>query len=125
MALTHITSLRNQMADLVVDALDAGAGAGVMLFRTSGNSEVATVTFSDPAFGAAASGIATANAITSDTNATGGIIANFQWRDSDANAVLDGTVTVSGGGGDITMSSTTIGAGDTVEVTSLTYTAAA
>lgn len=125
MSLSHIESLRNAMADLVVDAIDAGAGAGNLVFRTSGNAEVATLPFSDPAFGNAAGGTATANPITSDTNATGGTIANFRVQDSNANQVFDGTVTATGGGGDITLSSVVISPGDTVEMSALSYTAPA
>lgn len=123
MAITHNVTLRNTVADSVVDAIDAGAGAGTLIFQTSGDVEVATLTFSDPAFGNAASGTATASAITSDTSATGGVIAKFVVQDSNSVQVFSGTVTATGGGGDIEMSNLTIGAGDTVEITSLTYTA--
>jgi hypothetical protein len=118
-AVTHPTSVRNTVANTVVDLLDAGAGAGILRIETSGAVEVATLTFSDPAFSNAASGIATANAITSDTNATGGTAAQFEARDSDANAVFLGSVGTSGA--DINLSSVGIGAGDTVSISSLTY----
>lgn len=71
MAVTHPTAVRNAIADLVVDGIDAGAAAGTLEFQTAGSVEVATLTFSDPAFGAAAAGVATASAITSDSSATG------------------------------------------------------
>ena len=122
MAVTHPTAVRNGLCNYVVDLLDAGSGAGTLVFNTSGDDEVATCTFSDPAFGAASSGIATANAITSDTNATGGTIAKAVFKDSDATAVVNCAVGTSGS--DINMSSVAIGAGDTVAVTSLTYEAA-
>jgi len=123
MTLAHVAAIRNSLADLVVDAIDAGAGAGSIEFQTSGDVEVATLTFSDPAFGAASSGTATANSIASDTNATGGTIAKFRVFDSDSNEVFSGSVTASGGGGDIEITSVAIGAGDTVSISSLTYSA--
>ena len=43
---------------------------------------VATLTFSNPAFGAAAAGVATANAITPDSNAIGGAIAKAELQQS-------------------------------------------
>ena len=90
MAVTHPTAVRNGLADYVVDLIDAGAGAGTLEFQTSGNVEVATLTFSDPAFGAATGGTATASAITSDTRATGGTVAKFAVKDSNGNPVFYG-----------------------------------
>ena len=123
MAVTHPAAVRNTIADTVVDLIDAGAGAGTLEIQTGGSVEVATLTFSDPAFGNAAAGVATAAAITSDTNATGGTAAQFVIQDSNSTAVINGSVTATGGGGDIQLSSVAIGAGDTVQITSLTYTA--
>lgn len=123
MALTHPASVRNSLADLVVDLIDAGAGAGTLEFQTSGDVEVATLTFADPAFGAASAGVATANAIVDDTNATGGTIAKFVVEDSNSTEVFRGTVTATSGGGDIELSSVVISAGQTVSVSSLTYAA--
>ena len=125
MAITHVTAVRNSLAGVVSTAVDAGAGAGELVLMTSGDVEVATLTMSDPSFGAASGGAITANAITSDTNATGGTIALFKIQDSDANEVIRGTVTATGGGGDIELSSLSISAGDTVEISSFTYTASA
>jgi dTDP-4-amino-4,6-dideoxygalactose transaminase len=73
------------------------------------------------AFGNAAAGVATANAISSDTNAAGGVVTKFELRDKSGVAVILGSVGTSGQ--DINLSSTTIGVGDTVTVSSLTYTA--
>lgn len=124
-AVTHPTAVRNTLADTVVDLLDAGAGAGTLVFQTGGSAEVATCTFSDPAFGNAASGTATANAITDDTDATGGTIAQFVAEDSNNTDVFLGSVTATAGGGDIELSSVSPQAGDTVGMTSLTYSAPA
>lgn len=121
MAVTHPTTVRNGIADYVVDLIDAGAGAGSLIINTSGDVEVATLTFSDPAFGGAAAGVATASAITDDTNATGGVAAKFVIEDSNGTDVCYGSVGTSGE--DINLSTTTIVAGDTVSISSLTYTA--
>ena len=123
MAVTHPTTVRNGLADYVVDLIDAGAGAGTLEFQTSGNVEVATLTFSDPAFGAATGGTATASAITSDTSATGGTVAKFVVKDSNGNPVFYGAVGTSGS--DINLSSLSVGVGDTVSISSLTYSAPA
>lgn len=125
MAVTHPTAVRNAIADLVVDRIDAGPGAGTLEFQTSGDVEVATLTFSDPAFGSASSGTATASAITSDTSATGGTIAKARAKDSTGTEVFACSVTATGGGGDIQLSSVSVSSGQTVAVSSLTYTAPA
>lgn len=123
MAVTHPTAVRTALADLVVDLIDAGAGAGTLEFQTAGSVQVATLTFSDPAFGNAVAGVATASAITSDTNATGGTIAKAVIKDSNGTQVTSCSVGTSGA--DINLSSVVISAGQTVAVTSLTYTAPA
>lgn len=120
-AVTHPATVRNTIANAVVDLLDAGAGAGTIELHTSGDVEVATLTFSDPAFGAAAAGTATASPITSDTNATGGTIAKFIAQDSDSNLVFSGSVTATSGGGDVELSSVAIGATDTVSLSAFDY----
>ena len=125
MALTHVTTIRNSLADLVVDAIDAGASAGALVIMTSGETELAVLPCSDPAFGAASSGTATASSITSDTNAVAGTAALFKFRDSDSNEVFRGTVTATGGGGDLELSSVSFGAGDTVSISSFSYSASA
>ena len=128
MALTHTTATRNAMADAVVDRIDLGTTdtTGDLVIQTSGDVEVATLSWTaTPAFGAATGGVATMNAINDDTSATGGTAAKFKFQDRDNTEVVSGSVTATGGGGDIELSSVVIGAGDTVSITSLTYTAPA
>ena len=126
MAVTHPVAFRNTVADLVDSTLSTAAK---LVFRLSGTAAspgtaVATLSFGNPAFGAASSGAITANSITSDTNATGNASAV-------ATATLEtgaGTVVVhcavAASGSDINLSGgLTVGAGDTVACSSLTYTA--
>ena len=127
------TAARNAAADGVVDLLDAGAGAGYIEIRTGAQPAavgdaatgtlLATLPLSDPAFGAAANGTATAGAITSDANAdNSGNAGWFRAYDSEGTAVIDGSVTATGGGGDMQLTSVAITAGETVQVTSWTVT---
>ena len=122
MAVTHPTDVRNNIADLVVDLIDAG-GAGTIQFQdgSSGDSDVATLTFSATAFGAAANGIATADTITDDTDCNAGTVSKFTVFSGAGDSCFTGTVTATGGGGDIILSSTAIGSGDTISISSLTY----
>jgi len=123
--LQHPTSVRNGIADYVVDLIDAGSAAGKLKFYVSnGGTLLATLTFSDPAFGAASSGTATAASITANTNTGAGTVAWFEVEDSDGNVVFEGDVSSDDAGtGSIQLSSTALGTGDTVSVSSLTYTA--
>lgn len=119
---THPDAVANGIVDSVVDRLDLGTtnANGQLIFRTSAEAEVATLNFSNPAFGAAASRVATAAAIASDTSATGGVIDHATLEDRD-NGIVS-TVTVATSGAEINLSSVNIGAGDTVSMSSLTYT---
>lgn len=119
-AVTHGSAIRDTICNAVVDALDA---SGNLIFRTSGDAEVATCPFSATAFGAASGGTATANAITSDTSATGGTVAKWTAETSGATIIFTGAAGTSGS--DINLSSLTVGASDTVSVSSLTYSAPA
>lgn len=115
---TLSTTARNAAVDAVVDLLDSGD----IRFETSGNNEVATCNLAATAFGNATSGTATAATITDDTNATGGTVDHALIRNSTADTIITCTCSLSGGGGDFIFTSLSIGAGDTVSVTSLTVT---
>lgn len=129
MALTHVTAIRNQLADLVVDAIDSGttdATGDIEIATSSAFSAIlSTILFANPAFGAATGGTATALGVPlEDSNAAGGGTAtDFRVRDRDNNEVFRGTVTATAGGGDMELSSTTINNGDAVRINSFTYTA--
>ena len=126
MAVTHPVLVRNAIANLVVDGIDAGAGAGKLLITTtSTGTTVATLTFSDPAFGSATGGIATASAITDSTSTgtVGGTAAKAVFTTSTGLQKIYCSVGTTGA--DINLSSVSISAGDTVSISSLTYTAPA
>jgi hypothetical protein len=125
MAVTHPTAVRTGIADFVVDQLDEGTPPGTLVFQTSGDVEVATLTLANPAFGAASNAVATAGSITSDSSATGGTIAKARLKNAAGTDKIICSVTATGGGGDIELSSVSVSAGQTVSVTSLTYTAPA
>jgi hypothetical protein len=103
--------------------------SGNLKLRLAGNigapgSVVATCPLSADAFGDSSNGTATANAISSDTNAAGNAspVANATLETAVGTVVIHCAVGASGS--DINMTGgLTIAAGDTVEVSSLTYTA--
>lgn len=126
MSTTHSTAFRTTVADAHTSALGASPKLVFRLTGTVGSpgTAVATLTLSATPFPGAVAGVATANAIASDTAATG-----------NASAVATATLQTSGGtvvshcavaasASDINMSGgLTIGAGDTVSCSALTYTA--
>lgn len=131
MAFRLSTDTRNKACDAIVDDIDAGSGAGTIAIRTGtqptnvGDADtgtlLGTLTFSDPAFGSASTGTATASTITSDTNAdASGTAGHFRIKDSDANIVADGTC--GQGSGDLSFDNSTIVAGGTIAISSFTVT---
>jgi len=123
MALTLETVLRDDLADRIDALINFGVtdANGDLKFQTSGDVEVATIEFQDPAFGSASTGVITmAGQPLSDTSATGGVVAQFSIFDRNNLKQLEGTVGVSGQ--DINLSSLTVGATDTVELTTFTIT---
>ena len=126
MAVTHPVAFRNTVADLVDSTLSTTAK---LVFRLSGTAAapgtaVATLSFGNPAFGAASSGVITANAITSDTNATGNAspVATATLETGAGTVIVHCAVAASGSDINLT-GGLTIGSGDTVSCSSLTYTA--
>lgn len=126
------TAARNAAANAVVDLIDAGAAAGTLKIYTGSvgatpndtpaGTLLATIPWDDPAFGNAATGVATANDPDPATGSAAGTAGCFLVEDSDGNNVFDGTVTATGGGGDLELATTTISVGVTIDITSFTYT---
>lgn len=119
-------------ADAVVDKVDQGAAAGKLRIYDGAQAAtadtaigaqvlLAELTFSDPAFGAAANGVATASAITTDSSANAtGTATWFRVVDSDGTAIWDGTVGLATS--DLILNAVAIAAGAAVSVTSFIYT---
>ena len=126
MSVTHSTAAKNAATDAVTALIGT---SGNLKFRLSGTigspgTAVATLPLSATAFAAAVAGTATANAITSDTNATGNAspVATASLETSGGTLVIHCAVAASAS--DINMSNgLTVNAGDTVSCSSLTYTA--
>lgn len=124
MAVILSTAARNAACDAVSALVDV-SGPGTIEIKSAastvaGTNEVATVTFAATAFGAASVGVCTAAAITGDASAAGGTAGFATFFDGNGLAVLQ--CTVGSGSGDIDLSSVTIAATDTVNITALTLT---
>jgi hypothetical protein len=131
MAIKLTNASRSAACDAVVDSVDGGSGAGTLEIRSGSQpanaddadsgTVLATLTFSDPAFGAASNGVATAAAITSDSSAdASGTAGYFVVKTSAGTKIFTGTVGTSGA--DLNLVTTTIVATQPVQVTSMTFT---
>lgn len=124
MALGYVVAVRNSRLNVVRDALDAGAGAGLLRIydssrpATGGTATtlLAELTFSDPSAANASGGVLTFNAITADSSANATGTATW-WRgvDSTGAAVVDGNCGTSGS--DMNLNSTSISSGVQVSAT--------
>jgi len=123
MSVNNISStVRSAMCDAFVDALDSGAGtAHIRVYTASYVTLLAEFDFPNPAFGAAAAGVATANTIVDEGSAPAtGTAAVYRAVDRDGNTHHEGTVSTSGA--DINFNTVSINTGDPLSITSLTAT---
>lgn len=124
MAITLETNARDALANALNTLIDAGT-APELVFETTGDVEVATIVLdATNAFGSASSGVITMTGQPrTDASATGGTTGQFsiyQNVGQGASKVLEGSVSTSGA--DINISSTSVGATDSVELTTFTIT---
>ena len=124
------TAARNAGNDAIVDLLDVG-GAGSIMIRTGAQPTtvndspagtlLGTLTFSATAFGASATGVATAASITSDTNADASGTAGHAILRTNAGANHSDMV-CDQGSGELDFDNKTIVAGGTIAISAMTVT---
>jgi hypothetical protein len=115
--------MRNLLVDAAVDQIDGGSTFGVLKFLAASSTVICINTFDSTAFGAAAAAVATANTITDGNSSTAGTVTEFLIASAtEDNAAILGSVTSTGAGGDIQLSSNVISSVQTISITSLIYT---
>ena len=135
MTINISTQARNDAGDAIVDLIDLGStnpngyieirdgvkpvnpqtGIGATVLLT-------TMNFSLPAFGNFSNGISLANSIANDTNVDEtGVATWFRIYDRNGTAIMDGDITIAGGG-DIEFDNVNFIKGGVVAITSLTAT---
>ena len=126
------TQARNDAGDSIVDLIDLGStnANGVLEIRTGAipanpqavvsGTLLATLNFLNPAFGNFSNGTAFANPIADDSDIdASGIAGWFRIYDRNGAAVIDGEITVTGGGGDIEFDNIDFVKGGTVAISQL------
>jgi hypothetical protein len=133
MALQFSTTIRNAMLDAITTAI--GASGLLRIYTGSVPANVAAaigavtllaeLVMNATYAPAASAGVLTLNAITQDSSAdnTGTAAWWRQWKSDGTTGGIQGTVTATGGGGDLELNTTSIVAGGPVAVTSWTITA--
>jgi hypothetical protein len=130
------TSARNAACDAIVDLIDGGTPPGRVEIRTgapptnvsdaSSGTLLGTCLCSNPAFGAASTGVATASAITSDTDADAsgdaGYFRVYTGDGGDTTAILQGTAGEAADTPDMEFDDKSIVAGGTIAISAMTVT---
>jgi len=124
MATTLSTTARNAACDAVVDLVDGGSPGKIRL-KSAGAVVIAEVTLANPAFSAAATGVATALSVPLTgagiaAAGTGVVATTFDVTTSANTVIWSGAVGV--GSGELSLNNANIANGQTVIITSFTHT---
>ena len=115
---------RNSAINDLLDATDAGTGAGKLQLATDNTftTILSTHTLQDPAWSVASAGSKTLQGLPlSTTYSATGTATHGRFVDSDDTLVAMGTVGVSGSGADIIVTNTSAATGISVEITSASF----
>lgn len=132
MVLRIANSARNAAYNAILGLLDVDAGAAKIELRTGSQPAtpataatgtlLATINLVDPAFGAPTNGVGTITDIGADTGDAAGDAGWFRAYDFSGDVVFDGSITATGGGGQIELNTVTISVGVAIDIGALTFT---
>ena len=132
MAIKLALATRNALVNALAARVDAGAGPGQVRIYSGAQPAtgddaatgtlLATVNLADPSFAAAANGTINATDPVAVTGAANGDAGWFRVVDSAGNAVYDGSVSLSGGGGDMIVNTLTVSTGVQFDITAISVT---
>ena len=131
--MTHslANAVRTLMVDALVDSVDGGSPGTIKIYDGTRPANpdasitgtlLATVTLANPAFGAGSNGVATLSDPAAVTAVATGTATHFRAANSGGTAKFDGSVTATGGGGDLTLATTSITSGLSIDITGGTIT---
>lgn len=126
MAIRLSSASRDAACDAITNRADAGTAAGKLRIYTgsqpaTGNDAatgtlLAEVILVDPAFTSGGTGTNTLSDPGGVAATSAGTAGWFRVLDSDLNQVIDGSVSGTGGGGDLQLSNTSLAVGQTVDI---------
>ncbi len=124
------TTARNASTDAALALINANGPGSIRIYSgtqpangdaAAAGTLLATVVLGNPAFAASTSGTAT-GADPAAVNPTGtGTASWFRVVNGSGTGVFDGSVSATGSGGDMTLSSTSLAPGVSVDITALSY----
>jgi hypothetical protein len=130
MPLRLADTVRDAKVNAAVDLLDVGGAGSIKIYSGSqpatpataaSGTLLATITLPNPAFGNSASGSAAMNDPASVNASATGTAGWARFADGAGTVRFDGDVTATGGGGVVTLSSTSLTSGSPVDITGGSY----
>ena len=119
---------RNGSVTSHTNLVDGGAGPGTLEFRTGAawdadtGTLLCTITYQDPSYAAPTGGSANAAGLPlSNTAAAAGTPGHYREKDSNGVVITQGSVTLTGSGGDFEFDNLTWQIGATVNINTLSY----
>lgn len=128
MAITHSSTVRNDLATKVLADIDAQSNAGILKIKDASNVVLVAIplgsTPNTKPSGTVSGAVLTFANITTVNCTTAGTAAKFDITDGSGTVIFSGTVTATGGGGDMTFTNLSFASGDPISITNgMTYTA--
>lgn len=105
------SALKDQMADSLYDTFNSG------LLKIFGESLIVSINLPSPAFNPAKAGAKTVNGLWQSEATASGTASRCKFESFDKSKILEGSVTIVGGGGDLELQSVNIETGQMVTVT--------
>ena len=123
MAISINTAARNTMLNALADTMDAGvctlnirSGTAPAVTAAETGTLLASITLPTPAFGASATGIVTLAGTWQDASADATGTASYFRITTDSGEAIQGSVTATGGGGDLELSTVDLTVGGDVTI---------
>lgn len=123
MALTFSTGIKAARASAVLTKITSGATAGQLLWLTTAGATLVTFDLPEPEGVVSATSIVWdfSPAVTAAASNTG-TAGKYRLTDSAGAHSIEGTITATGGGGDIEITNTSVASGQSCSMTSLVFT---
>lgn len=125
MPITLTTNTKNVATNSIVDLIDQGTTnltGAINIYTTGLALLLVTLNFSNPAYGNSLNGVATGNPVANGVALASGTASIFTVVNRNGVEIFRGTVSATGGGGDIELSSVSIATSQIISINSTTFT---